>query len=161
MALLTASVSGSEAKPPVAAPGTVAVERVAINDDGNNASFADAVGQALGEANFTLLPGHSRYVAEVSVVRTVTGVATTDAPKQRVVASPLAVSVPLPSHKTQLRDLVATTLTVHLLTRADRSPVWSGSAVTVAVDGAPVAVKLARAAVATYPQSLAKPVSVP
>lgn len=150
-------------------PGTVSVALSEAAAGGADAEqpYADAVGQALGEANFTVMPGpdHSRYLARVAVSHEGRGVVTTKGQKGRpaalIGAGGPAVVLPFGAAKLQLRDLVATTLTITLVSRVDRRQVWSGSAVTVQVDGAAVPVRLARAVVATFPQTLASPVSVP
>ena len=167
MTALTPPPPDAVAPPPPIA-GTVAVALGAKDaDPDTDQRFADAVGQALGADNFTSLPtpGHSRYVAQVSVVRQARGLVTTRVAKEPASAGigswGPAIRVPLGSHKTQLRDLVETRLDVRLVERAGGRQVWHGSAVTVGPDGAPVAGKLARAAVASYPQTVATPVSVP
>lgn len=176
MAVALLSVTpAADAAPASAPPGTVTVVLAAgeARPMPSDRPFADAVGQALGEANFTLMPqpGHSRYVAEVSVGREARGLVTARAPTDRAQAGigswGPSIRVPLSSKKMQLRNLVSTTLTVRILTLADHHPVWTGSAVTVQPeepqgDASPtVALKLARAVVAAYPHPLATPVSVP
>lgn len=159
----------AEAVAPIAPPGTVIV-RLAGNDTDDltdNAPFADAVRQALGDANFTPMPepGHSRYIADVSVARAVQGIVTARARKDPASAGigsfGPAVRVPLGSKKTVLRNLVVTTLTVRIVMRDDGRPVWSGSAVTAQAEGMAVAGKLARAVVSAWPRTLSTPVSVP
>ena len=109
---------------------------------------------------------HGRYLALVSVVRERRGVVTAKVPKGQGAAAigswGPTVAVPLGSGKTQLNDLTATTLTVRMVAQADGRPVWSGSAVTVRIEGAGGAgAPLARAVVATFPRTLSSPVSVP
>ena len=171
MALIAALLLGSpDAASALALPGTVTVVMANpdATDSGGDRSFADAVGQALGEASFTLMPqtGHSRYIAEVSVAHEGKGVVATKAPTDKASAAigswGPAVSVPLGSKKTQLHDLVMTSLTVRLVEVAGRRPVWTGSAVTVRPDGSPgTPLRLARAVVSAYPHALTAPVSVP
>lgn len=165
LAPLLASVA-SPAGPVV---GTVAVTLADANPGNVNIDrpYTDAVGRALGEVNFTIMPGaeHSRYLAQVAVLREHRGVVTTKGTRGRTGAlvgpSGPGVVVPFGSGGKQLRDLIATTLTVRLFSRSDRRLVWSGSAVTVRIDGAAMPGQLARAAVATFPQTLAAPVPVP
>ena len=168
--MMLALLSSLSAAPvSAAAPtGTVVVTLAGAQGDGAAADqpFADAVGQALGEANFTVMPGadHSRYIAQVSVMREPRGQVAVKAPRGKSGASLVggpALVVPLGSGGTRMRDLTTTRLTIRLIARDERRPVWSATAVTVAIDAAATPIKLARAAVATYPQILSQPVSVP
>ena len=80
--LILASLSVAVAEMPPAPPasGTVAVALAGGPDrSAADQPFVDAVGQALGDANFTLLADHSRYVAEVSVERIGKGLCSAEA----------------------------------------------------------------------------------
>lgn len=150
--------------------GTISVEP---GDEGGwkqaDLPFANAVRKALGKADFLALPGtgHGRYVARITVMREAHGLVAFDpreAPSQASAGDwAVRFRVTLPSRKTDLDALVVTRLTVDILERADMKPVWSGSALTAAADGASAAVadKLAEALIRRYPTPLRGPLPVP
>ncbi|HEU4960261.1 MAG TPA: hypothetical protein VFT56_07615 [Sphingomonas sp.] len=168
-----AQTSGEPAATDAPRPGTVTVAladgRAVPPDIGR--VFADAVERALLDADFTALPApsQSRYVAEVTVTQDARGlVAAEDGGSS---ASPEVsggrLRLPLPSNKSQLQGLVVTKLTVRILLRATGQAVWSGSAVTAAVQGAAdaapaaIAAKLANVLIRRFPAKLDGPITVP
>lgn len=135
--------------------------------------LVEGVQRALAEANFMALPtpGHSRYIARVTVSRHLRGLAEANA-EEAAPATSLGnwgarLRVTLPSDKTQTRGLVVTELALALVLRRTGRTVWSGTALTAEVEGtragAPeaVAYKLARALIGRFPATLAEPISVP
>lgn len=157
------------------APGTVAVESADGEQGGAETSqlFAAAVQAALIDANFVTLPvaGHSRYIARFRVTQQVRGVGTaraiTPSASGSVGGWGAQARVSLPTSKMQVQGLVVTRLSVELVLRRDMRSVWSGSATTAQVQGAPanmspaVARKLADAAIRAFPVTWKEPVSVP
>ena len=150
-------------------PGTVSVE-LAGDHPGADGVFADAVGKALLNANFLVLqaPGHSRYVAEVTVAQQARGVVEAGAGGSSAASRQGAgLQLALPSGRTGLHGLVVTRLTVRLLLRGDKRAAWSGSAVTAQVadtpagDPATVARKLADAVVGRFPKPSDGPIAIP
>lgn len=164
--LALALQSQAAAPAPAVAPGTVAVE-VAEDATAFDRLFTDAVTRALSDARFVPLPldSHSRYIARVTVTRTESGAVTAKAKEPPAMAALGQVFVPLPSGKSQIRGLVSTDLSVDILLRGGDTPVWSGRASTVQVEGsaadapAAVATKLASALMRQFPRR--DPVSVP
>jgi hypothetical protein len=166
LALLPQAAAASNA--PAAVPGTIAVE---ISDDAPQSErvFTDAVTRALFDANFVPLPrqSHSRYLARVKVTRTARGLGRADAKEAAPMAALGQVYVTLPSGKSQIRGLVGTDLEVEILLRSDGTPVWSGRASTVQMEGGPgdapatVAAKLADALMRRFPAASGGAVSVP
>ncbi|AOH86014.1 hypothetical protein AWL63_20690 [Sphingomonas panacis] len=172
--VLAAVATPVEEAAPSVTPGTITIER----DDGAAARdadpvFADAVRAASADANFIPLPApsHSRYIAIIAVTRKSGGVVTSGtkgtAPAAGIANWGVGMGMRLPTTKDQLRGLVLTELTVTILLRSDKHPVWSGSAMTAQVDGtragAPDAVagKLAEALFARFPSRLDAALSVP
>jgi len=153
-------------------PGTVTValaDRRAVPPDVGRV-FADAVERALLDADFTALPApsHSRYVAEVTVTQDARGsVAAEGESPGNARFGDGRFRLPLPSNKSQLHGLVVTRLTVRILLRGTGQAVWSGSAVTAAVQGtsdaapATVAAKLADVLIRRFPARLDAPITVP
>lgn len=153
-------------------PGTVEIQVV---DEQHrtpklDAVFAAAVGEALTDARFLILPGegHSRYVARVTVHEEARGTVAADAGSGGGVnVAGGAIGVSLPSKRTQLAGLVVTRLDVQLVLRDGGTAVWSGSASTAQVRGtaaggrAAVAEKLADALIRRFPQPMEAPISVP
>lgn len=174
IAALAMLVSGAQ-EVPTLTPGTVTVE--AMGDEATPAAvrqtFADAVEQALLDARFTALPpqARGRYIARVGVTRAERGAVASNG-REPGASGGLGnwgggVSVALPSDKRQLRGLIVTTLTVELVSRADGTVVWRGSALTAQAAGtradvpATLAAKLAPAIIRAFPQPLAEPLSIP
>ncbi len=166
LALLASGVQEA----PALTPGTVTVEAVA---DANTPAvvrqaFADAVEQALLDARFTALPpqARGRYIARVGVTRAERGAVASNG-RESGASWGGGLSVALPSDKRQLRGLIVTTLTVELVSRADGTVVWRGSALTAQASGtradvpATLAAKLAPAIIRAFPQTLAEPLSIP
>jgi hypothetical protein len=147
-------------------PGTIAVD-VADDAPASERLFTDAVTVALSDARFVPLPleSRSRYIARVTVTRTVSGAVPAKGKNPPPMAAMGQVFVPLPSGKNQIRGLVATDLVIDILLRGSDQPAWSGRASTVQVEGsgpdAPsaVATKLASALMRQFPNR--QPISVP
>jgi len=153
-------------------PGTVEVQVVDEQHQTpkQDALFAAAVGDALTDANFLILPGegHSRYIARVTASEEARGTVTTAAKSGGDInAGAGRIGVSLPGAKTQLSGLVVTRLDVQLVLRDSGQVVWSGRASTAQVRGtaagAPQAVaeKLANAIIRRFPQPMEGPISVP
>lgn len=158
----------SAAVPAPVTPGTIAVE-IADDAPASERLFGDAVTRALSDVRFTPLPlrSHSRYLARVTVTRTPRGVVPADAKGLPAMATLGQVFVPLPSGKSQIRGLVATDLAVEIRLRGAATPVWSGRATTVQVEGAAadgpatIAPKLASALMRQLAAGRSEPISVP
>ena len=183
MLILAMAVAITQAPPgaiELPRPGTITVDLSgkdpAWEDRGeatDDDPFVRATGNALGNANFIVLPRgtYSRYIASVEVSQQQRGSVTADG----VEAKPAGnvgnwgggVRLTLPSKKTNLRDLIITRLDIEVRLRSDGHLVWSGSALTVQVAGteagsiAAVGVKLANAVVSQFPVSVLGPISVP
>lgn len=154
-------------------PGTVVVEAPTDLPPAEGDVFADAVTQALAGADFQPLPspGHSRYVARFTVVRTERGAVNTRIAPDRARGAAgnwgATVAVPLASGKTSLRALVATELRIEISRRGDPAVLWSGRALTVQAEGsagdapAAIAPKLAHAIIGQFPAQSAEPAAVP
>ena len=174
IAALALLVAGTQDAPALT-PGTVTVEAAAGDETpaAVRQVFAEAVEQALLDARFTALPAQARgrYVARISLTRAERGAVASNG-RERGAAGGLgnwggAVSVALPSDKRQLRGLIVTTLKVELVSRADETVMWTGSALTAQAEGtrndtpAALAAKLAPAVIRAFPQTLAEPLSIP
>lgn len=157
---------------PALTPGTVEVQVVDEQHQTpkRDVLFAAAVGDALTNANFLILPGegHSRYIARVTASEEARGTVATPAKSSGDInAVGGRIGVSLPGAKTQLSGLVVTRLDVQLVLRDSGQVVWSGSASTAQVRGtaagAPQAVvkKLADALIRRFPQPMEGPISVP
>lgn len=157
----------AQTSPDALTPGTVRVEPLpeTRGSASARAAYEEAVAIALGEAGFTMLPGRtgaSRYIARIAVSRQVRGEVTSAAPVRGIETRAgnwgAGATVTLPSGKERLRPLVITELTIELVSRADGSTVWRGSALTAQADGTPddalgvVAAKLADAAMRGFPE---------
>jgi len=141
----------------------------AVDDD----PFVRATGNALGNANFLVLPRgtHSRYIASVEVSQQQRGSVTADGveakPSGNIGNWGGGVRLTLPSKKMNLRDLMITRLDIKVRRRSDGQLVWSGSALTAQVAGtgagsiAAMSVKLANAVVSQFPVTVQRPISVP
>jgi hypothetical protein len=169
-ALLAAAAPAQESAP--LTPGTVSVEVVDAQRQhpALDQMYVQAVGDALTDANFLILPGegHGRYIARVTVTQEGRGGVAADSRSgggARLSGGRLGVS--LPSTRTQLSGLVVTRLDVSLALRETGQIVWSGSASTAQVQdtaaGAPatVAGKLAAAVIRRFPEKTTEPIAVP
>lgn len=154
-------------------PGTITVE-LAGGQGGPPAAtqpFVDAVGDALTDAHFLILPGegHGRYIARVAVARQARGSVASGAASGSggVNLAGGRLGVALPSSKTQLAGLVVTRLDVQIVRRDTDQAVWSGSASTAQVEGTPtgalpaVAAKLAGAVIRRFPEKTEGTIAVP
>lgn len=175
MALVAATMAQAQVPGgdgPALSPGTASVE--VVDDQHQHPAldqvFADAVGSALTDANFLILPGegHGRYIARVTVTQQARGAVAADTRLGGGANySGGRLGVALPATKTQLSGLVVTRLTVELALRDTGQTVWSGSASTAQVQGtaagapAAVAAKLAKAVIGRFPQKIEEPIAVP
>ncbi len=151
-------------------PGTVAVVVRDSDSVPAAARYVEAATAALARADFTPLPdgAHSRYIAELAVSATDSGVVTS---RGAEAAPPVyhggGFSVGLPSRKEQLRALVVTKLRVTVSLRADSRVVWTAEASTAraagTAGGSPEAVAgaLCDALLRWFPHPLPGPLSVP
>lgn len=172
LAILTAAILAL-APPQAVTPGTITVEVIDGSTAPEDQVFAEAVANALADADFTPLPtaGRGRYIARITVMRTARGVVSANAPKQGVSTGVgnwgAAIGVALPSDKSQLRSLIVTQLEVRIVRRDGNAAAWSGRALTVQAQGSrgdavPVlATKLARAVIGHFPEQSNEPAAVP
>ncbi|MGN6269603.1 MAG: hypothetical protein ACTHM0_06875 [Sphingomonas sp.] len=158
--------------PDALTPGTVSLE---MADAGHPQQALDrialaAVGDALTDANFLILPGegHGRYIARVAVSQESRGSVAADAHSGggvNMAGGRLGVS--LPGSKTQISGLVVTRLDLDLVARDSGKTVWHGSGSTAQIQGTPagapaaVVKKLADAVIRYFPRTMEEPIAVP
>lgn len=151
-------------------PGTVSIETVDAQppQPALEGVFAQAVGEALTDAQFLILPGqgHGRYIARVAVSQQARGTVASRGKNGGPVVGGGVASVSL-GRTSQFSGLVVTRLDVSLVERSDGHVAWSGSASTAQVTGTPagatpaVAAKLAKAVIGRFPQRMDEPIAVP
>jgi hypothetical protein len=175
VAAMAAALLCAAAAPP--GGGTISVE-LAGHADGPPVApgVAERLRDALAERGFTILPGpgHSAYVAEVTLDRTAVGTGSA-----RVSAGPAAVvpglvggaagggvTVPLSSGQARSVQLVRFELGLAIRERKSGAIVWRGAAVTVRAgdpstrDAATVA-DLCSTVLRSYPHEAPGPVTIP
>jgi len=157
---------------PALTPGTVSIEVVDAQHQhpALDQLFAGAVGDALTDANFLILPGqgHGRYIARVTVAQEARGAVAADSGAgSGVTLGGGRLGVSLPSNATQMAGLVVTRLQVDLTLRETGRTVWTGRATTAQVQGtaagapAAVAAKLAAAVIRRFPAKADEAIAVP
>lgn len=129
------------------APGSFVVEPLSTNSTLSleYQAYADAVAAEMTRLGFARgTGGASAYVAQVSLIRAPAGAVQVRSPLSigigggtggRNVGVGGGLSVPVGGGG--VRDVIATTLTVQLLRRADQTVVWEGRAVNQTVSGTP------------------------
>lgn len=154
-------------------PGTIAVKTPPAPSRGPSPyqPYAEAVGDAFVDAGFTPIPGveHARYVASVEVLQEGKGAVRSKAPVDgpNAILAARAVSIGLPTGKSNVGELVQTELAVRITERGHEEVLWEGHAVTHQVDGTAngspqaVATKLASALLRNFPQPSGLRISVP
>jgi len=171
-AMMAAATQQPTGDQPALTPGTVEVQVVDEQHQhpALDQTVAAAVGDALTDARFLVLPGegHGRYIARVTVTQEARGAVAADTRSGGgVTLAGGRLGVSLPSSKTQLSGLVVTRLDLDLVARDSGAVVWHGSGSTAQVQGtaagAPAAVvkKLADAVIGRFPQPMDEPVAVP
>ena len=141
-------------------------------------SFVNAAGEALGAKGFTILPepGHSAYVAELTLTRTDIGTSTAKAligssstvtPGVVPGAVGGGVTVPLATGKSRLVSLQRIRLEMRVRKRGEQVALWTGAAMTVRAAGTRkgaddmVASDLSEAVLRSYPATIGGVVTVP
>ena len=140
--------------------------------------FVVAANEALGAKGFTILPvpGHSAYVAELTLTRTDIGTSTVKAltgssssvtPGVVPGAVGAGATVPLATGKSRLVALQRIRLEIRIRKRGEDGTVWNGAALTVRAAGTRkgademVAADLSEALLRSYPAEMGGVVSVP
>ena len=140
--------------------------------------FVNAAREALGAKGFTILlaPGHSAYVAELTLTRTDLGTSKAKAligssssitPGAVPGAVGAGATVPLSTGKSRLVALQRVRLEMRIHKRGEESAVWTGAAMTVRAAGTRkgaddmVAADLSEAVLRSYPATIGGVVSVP
>lgn len=169
-AMMAAAVQQPASDRATLTPGTVSVEMIdkQHRQPALDAAFAQAVGDALTDAQFLILPGegHGRYIARVTVSQQARGTVASRGRSGGAVVGGGVASVSL-GHTSQLSGLVVTRLEISLVERSDGHVAWSGSASTAQITGSPagataaVATKLAKAVIGRFPQPMDEPIAVP
>ena len=158
--------------------GTITVEPVSMRPEAPAGApgVAERLREALGERGFTILPGpgHSAFVAEVSLDRTAVGTGSAKVPSGRAAVVPGllggaaggGVTVPLSGGRERAVQLVRFELSLDIRERKSGAIVWHGVAVTVRPrdpsngDAAAVA-DLCRTVLQSYPHEAPGPVTIP
>lgn len=157
--------------------GTISIEPITGDAASEPAALgmADGVSEALGAHGFTMLsdPGHSAYVAEVTLSRTGVGTGSVTVSNGRAAVAPGlfgaaggGITVPLSAGHTRSVALERFQLELRIRKRGSGTIVWHGVAVTVrALDGRSswgmIASMLSEAVLRSYPYEPQGTVSVP
>lgn len=168
--------SAATAGPPQG--GTITVEQAAagVPAVGVAPAYIDAVSGALSAKGFTILadPGHSAYVAELSIGSTDVGTGSAKLPRERETIVPGAsggvgggIVIPLSGQRSRSVPLRRFTLELRIRKRGQEVIVWRGAAVTVRAAGTgqgadeAIAASLSNAILAGYPVEPQGVVGVP
>ncbi|UAK24270.1 hypothetical protein [Sphingomonas nostoxanthinifaciens] len=177
--LLTPTWGGalSAAAPP--SGGTISIELKGADGEAaaSSPSFVNAVGDALAQRGFTILPdpGHAAYVGELILSRVDVGTGSAKVRTGPADASPggalgsvgAGVSIPLSTGKSTLVPLQRTQLELRIRKRGEDGVVWHGAAMTVRAAGTRtgvdevVASDLCAAILRGYPADFEGVVAVP
>jgi hypothetical protein len=182
VAVIALGVATPLLAPLLAAPapggGTISIEPETPAEPGDRAApvFAAAIGAALAEKGFTILqdPGHSAYVADLSVSRTDVGTGSAKVATRGGSVTPGAsrgvgagLSVPLPSGRERTVALQRIQLQLTIRRRGAPAVLWQGVAITVRAAGTEqgsseqVAASLGEAVLRGYPNPPQGIVTVP